>query len=441
MADIAYSACCAGEVGASRVLNCAHTRLNPEASMFESNRADQSKISTVEGPPAANVGIHRDSVETSSDDRFAALSSIGGEYIGEDKLRLLMKKKIAPICYVWFEPCDMMDIEQGIMKTIYVNKIIQAGCTVKILMADWFLQQHGMIGNDLDKIRDIGNYNIEMWKATGMNLDRVELVWFSDELNRHAVNYWPLAVDVSRKYSMEKMASYSRNRTYGPQTIPAAEIFYPCMQVAAIVCQKADIWLFSMDQRDIVMLARDYAEDINRETKPAIILHNKLPLLPEDPDMNLLRYTARTLFMDDAEAASNRKIKMAFCPPKVTVCNEFLEYIKYVIFPWFGKLELVEKKGNGSNKTYASMEDFVVDYESGNLNSEDVKLAFRKGINNILKPVRVHFISNTEAQTLYFARKLQDKIAADTLKIMLQNREIDSPWYMVDESQERSKFG
>jgi hypothetical protein len=31
------------------------------------------------------------------------------------------------------------------------------------------------------------------------------------------------------------------------------------------------------------------------------------------------------------------------------------------------------------------MEDFVVDYESGNLNSEDVKLAFRKGINNILK--------------------------------------------------------
>jgi hypothetical protein len=54
----------------------------------------------------------RDSMEISSDDRFAALSSIGGEYIGEDKLRLLLKKKIAPICYVWFEPSDIMDIEQ-----------------------------------------------------------------------------------------------------------------------------------------------------------------------------------------------------------------------------------------------------------------------------------------------------------------------------------------
>jgi tyrosyl-tRNA synthetase len=99
-------------------------------------------------------------------------------------------------------------ILQGIMKTIYVNKIVQAGCMVKILMADWFLQQHFKIGTDLNKIRDIGNYNIEMWKATGMNLDKVELVWLSDELNRRAVNYWPIAVDVSRKYSMEKMARY-----------------------------------------------------------------------------------------------------------------------------------------------------------------------------------------------------------------------------------------
>jgi tyrosyl-tRNA synthetase len=106
----------------------------------------------------------------------------------------------------WLDGC--ITIFQGIMKTIYVNKIVQAGCTVKILMADWFLQQHFKIGTDMNKIRDIGNYNIEMWRSTGMKLDRVEIVWLSDELNRHAVNYWPVAVDVSRKYSMKKMARY-----------------------------------------------------------------------------------------------------------------------------------------------------------------------------------------------------------------------------------------
>jgi tyrosyl-tRNA synthetase len=73
-------------------------------------------------------------------------------------------------------------------------------------MADWFLQRHYKIGTDLKKIRTIGYYNIEMWKAAGMELDRVEVVWLSDELNHHSVDYWPLAVEVSRKYTMNIMA-------------------------------------------------------------------------------------------------------------------------------------------------------------------------------------------------------------------------------------------
>ena len=51
-------------------------------------------------------------MKTSSDDRFAVLRSIGEEFIYEDELQLLLKKKPAPICYVWFEPSPMMDIEQ-----------------------------------------------------------------------------------------------------------------------------------------------------------------------------------------------------------------------------------------------------------------------------------------------------------------------------------------
>ncbi|KAK3162279.1 hypothetical protein QOZ80_1BG0087690 [Eleusine coracana subsp. coracana] len=109
-------------------------------------------------------------MEMNSDERFAILRSIGEECIYEDELRLLLKKKLDPICYVWFEPSPMMDIEQGIMKTRYVNELVKAGCTVKILMADWFLQRHPKI----------------------------------DELNHHGVDYWMLALDVSRKYTMKK---------------------------------------------------------------------------------------------------------------------------------------------------------------------------------------------------------------------------------------------
>jgi hypothetical protein len=46
----------------------------------------------------------------------------------------------------------------------------------------------------------------------------------------------------------------------------------------------------------------------------------------------------------------NRKIRRAFCPPKVATCNPCFDYIKYIIFPWFGKLEVIQKEGNADYK-------------------------------------------------------------------------------------------
>lgn len=43
-------------------------------------------------------------MKMSYDDKFAVLRSMGEECIYEDELRLLLKKKAAPVCYVWFEP-------------------------------------------------------------------------------------------------------------------------------------------------------------------------------------------------------------------------------------------------------------------------------------------------------------------------------------------------
>nr|TKW18069.1 hypothetical protein SEVIR_5G408900v2 [Setaria viridis] len=362
-------------------------------------------------------------MEMRPDERFAVLRSIGEECIYEDGLCLMLKKKLDPICYVWFEPSPIMDIEQGILKTIYVNKMVTAGCTVKILMADWFLQRHPRIGNDLNKIRAIGCYNIAMWEAAGMYLDKVDIKWLSDELNHRALDYWPLAMDVSRKYTMKRMASYSSYMApYGPERLPAAEIIYPCMQVAAVLCQKADVWLFSMDQRNTIMLARDYCDDIFKENKPTILLHRVLPNLLEDPDFQDERDPGRTIFMLDEEDDVNEKISSAFCPPRVAVYNPCLEYIKSVAFPWFGNLEVVQKEGNGSN----NMEELIVDYESGDLDSTDVKLALQKAINNILELVGEFFRSSTEAQALITAPKFQDQITADIRKIQMQNKEFAS---------------
>jgi len=37
------------------------------------------------------------------------------------------------------------------MKTIHVNKLVSAGCRVKIVIADWFAKLNNKLGGDLKK--------------------------------------------------------------------------------------------------------------------------------------------------------------------------------------------------------------------------------------------------------------------------------------------------
>uniref|UniRef100_A0A0A9G561 TIDP3108 n=1 Tax=Arundo donax TaxID=35708 RepID=A0A0A9G561_ARUDO len=153
----------------------------------------------MDDPADASVDTSGDTAGMSLDEKLAVLRNIWVECINEDELQLLLNKNAALLCYVWFVPSPSMHIAQEIMKTNYVNKMINAGYTVKILIADWFAQMDYKIGSDLNKIRTIGSYNIEVWKAVGMNLDRVEFVWLSDVMNCHAANIWPLVMDIGQK--------------------------------------------------------------------------------------------------------------------------------------------------------------------------------------------------------------------------------------------------
>lgn len=97
---------------------------------------------------------------------------------------------------------------QGVVKTINVNKMIQAGCKVKIWIADWFAQLNNKMGGDLKKIQTVGRYMIEIWKAAGMNLDGVEFLWSSEEINKRAHEYWPLVMDIARKNNVKRITRY-----------------------------------------------------------------------------------------------------------------------------------------------------------------------------------------------------------------------------------------
>ncbi|XP_039852812.1 tyrosine--tRNA ligase 1, cytoplasmic-like isoform X1 [Panicum virgatum] len=349
------------------------------------------------------------------EERFATLRGIGEECIQEDELMRLLQNKPVPVCYDGFEPSGRMHIAQGIVKTINVNKMVRAGCKVKIWIADWFAQLNNKMGGDLKKIQTVGRYMIEIWKAAGMNLDGVEFLWSSEEINKCAHEYWPLVMDIARKNNVKRITRCCQIMGRSDQEeLTAAQIFYPCMQCADIFFLKADICQLGMDQRKVNMLAREYCDDIKRKNKPIILSHHMLPGFKEGQEKMSKSDPSSAIFMEDDEAQVNVKIKQAFCPPKIVEGNPCLEYIKYIVFPWFGKFEVIRKESNGGNKTFLTMDELISDYESGALHPADVKPALAKAINEILQPVRDHFNNNSEAKVLlntvkniYFCRSTE----------------------------------
>lgn len=47
--------------------------------------------------------------------------------------------------------------------------------------------------------------------------------------------------------------------------------------------------------------------------------------------------------------------------------NPCIEYIKYIIFPWFNQFEIKRNEANGGDKIYTNMDDLIADYTSGAL--------------------------------------------------------------------------
>ena len=369
---------------------------NATTSRDESNRDDDS----------TNDGLYRGPLTL--DERVNLCLSIGEECIQPYELRRLLEKKPNPIAYDGFEPSGRMHIAQGVMKCLNVNKLTKSGVTFKFWIADWFAQMNNKMGGDIKKIQKVGMYMVEVWKAVGMDLTKVEFIWSSEEINSRASEYWPLVLDIARKNSLGRIIRCSQimGRSESDE-LAASQIFYPVMQCADIFFLKADICQLGMDQRKVNMLAREYCDDIKRKNKPIILSHKMLAGLKEGQEKMSKSDPNSAIFMEDSEKDVEAKIKKAFCPPGIVEKNPCLEYIKYVIFPWCEEFKLFRKDDSSAESVdgyclqiYSAYESFEKDYVEEKIHPGDLKPSLSKHLNAILQPVRDHFENDENAKNL-----------------------------------------
>jgi len=166
-------------------------------------------------------------------------------------------------CYDGFEPSGRMHIAQGIMKSINVNKITNTGGIFIFWVADWFALLNNKMGGDLNKIRVVGRYFVEVWKAAGMNLQNVQFLWASEEINKRAEEYWSIVIDIARKFNLNRIKKCGQIMGRGEgDEMPTSQILYPCMQCADIFFLKADVCQLGLDQRKVNVLAKEYCDCI-----------------------------------------------------------------------------------------------------------------------------------------------------------------------------------
>ena len=102
-------------------------------------------------------------------------------------------------------------------------------------VADWFALMNNKMGGDLKKIQKVGQYMVEVWKAIGMDMERVEFISSSEAINARASEYWPLVLDIARKNNLKRIIRCSQIMGRDDTSeLSAAQIFYPCMQCADI---------------------------------------------------------------------------------------------------------------------------------------------------------------------------------------------------------------
>ena len=343
-------------------------------------------------------------------ERLNLVRQVGEEIVSEEELIELFNSKQKYIAYDGFEPSGRLHIAQGLLRAINVNKMIDSGAEFKMLVADWHAWANNKMGGDLDKIQTIGKYMIEVWRASGMNLDHVEFIWFSEKMVSDP-EYWKIVMKISRESTLKRIIRCGQimGRQEG-EVQQASQILYPCMQAADIFYLNADVAQLGVDQRKVNMLAREVAPKLGLK-KPIVVSHKMLAGLKEPPktDTNVDRMIAMkmsksqpntAIFMDDDEKSVIKKINKAYCPEAIVKDNPVLEYSKYIIFPLLKTMAIERPEEWGGNLTFNSYQELETAFVNKELHPADLKRTVGLQINILLEPVRKHFESGRAKELL-----------------------------------------
>lgn len=324
---------------------------------------------------------------------------MGEEIVTLEDLRELLEREDEVIAYDGYEPSGLAHIP-FLLRAINLEDLLKAKIKFKLLLADWHAYLNNKMGGDIEKIRNVGRYFIEVYKACGVDFSKVELIWAGDLIDK---DYMELVLKIAKNTTLKRMfrclTIMGRRQT---DILNSGQLIYPAMQCADIFTLNAKICQLGLDQRNVNMLAREIGERLGFY-KPVVISHHMLMgLQPTDElasgseveqriAMKMSKSKPETcIYLQDSSELVKRKILKAYCPPKIVKNNPILDYTKHIIFRKRETLEIKRPQKYGGKVEFSSYEELERAYTSGEIHPLDLKNAIAKTLNELLEPVRKH---------------------------------------------------
>ncbi len=346
-----------------------------------------------------------------AEERFNLIKQVGegGEIIGEDELKEMIKSKKQLVAYDGFEPSGLAHIPFGLLRAENIKLMLKAGVKFKLYLADYFALINNKLGGDLKRIQRAGEYFIEVWKACGVDTSKVEIIWASERMDN--LEYWDRVLRIAKETTLNRSirATTIMGRKDG-ELQSTAQLFYPSMQVSDIFELDVDICQLGLDQRRANVLGREISNKLKWK-KPVVVSHHMILGLQgiqkgKDKEEILLESKMSKskpetcIYMHDSKKDIERKINKAFCPEKVLEGNPLFDYLKYLIFKRYDKLKIsrLDKFGGDLEVDYDELEDI---YKKGKLHPLDLKKTVSFYLDEMIKPVREYFEKNKKAKALY----------------------------------------
>ncbi|MBU1103151.1 MAG: tyrosine--tRNA ligase [Nanoarchaeota archaeon] len=319
-------------------------------------------------------------------EKFELITRNLQEVIEKEDLKDLLAKKKNPTVY-WGTMTTGSPHISYYFPLLKLADFLKAGLKVKILIADLHAALDGIPWGILKKRENYYTELIkEMLKSINISLAKLEFVkgstfqlkpkYFEDVLKMSMV---------ASIHDTTRAASEVVKMTENPKL---GNLIYPIMQALDEQYLDADIQFGGLDQRKILVFAREFLPKINYS--PRIELMN--PMIPglTGEKMSSSIEGSKIDMLDD-EPTISKKINKAHCA-EGEPNNGLMGFLKYVIFvlkqDQKKKFTISRPDKFGGNISYETYEKLESDFTNKKLHPMDLKQAIAKELNLLLKPIQ-----------------------------------------------------